>query len=67
MSLVVALDVDVELEEGTTYEGCLQTLDWTPLEPDGLEYKFYAPDVGLILELALTDEERIELVSVLGP
>jgi len=43
------------------YEGCLQTLDWVPLEPDALEYKFYASGVGLVMETTVNGEEATEL------
>lgn len=65
LALVRALGVTVELENGDVYEDCLQTLEWDPLSPDELEHKFYAPDVGLILEEGLTEDERLELESVL--
>ena len=61
MGFVVATDVTVELEDGTVFEGCVQILDWNPLEPDGLEYKYFAPGVGLVLEEVLHDDERVEL------
>jgi hypothetical protein len=43
---------------------CVQTLDFSPLEPDAIEHKFYAPDVGLILEVDPETGERLELVSI---
>jgi len=41
----------------------LQTRDFTPLSPDALEYKFYVPGVGLVLELDPETGERLELVE----
>jgi hypothetical protein len=29
----------------------LKTLEWTPLDPDAIEQKFYAPGVGFILKV----------------
>jgi hypothetical protein len=44
---------------------CVVTHDFTPLEPDANEQKFYAPGVGLILEVDVADGgTRLELVSV---
>jgi len=63
-AVVVASGVTVALENGTVYTGCIQTLEWDPLEPDGLDSKFYAPGVGLVLEVDLLDGERLELDSV---
>jgi len=62
MGCVVALDVSVELPDGTEYEDCLQTLDWAPLEPFALEYKFYAPTVGLVREQTLDGTEDAVLL-----
>ncbi|MGH2697387.1 MAG: hypothetical protein ACRDIW_10400, partial [Actinomycetota bacterium] len=33
-----------------TFQDVLVTEDWTPLEPDVLEHKIYAPEVGVVLE-----------------
>lgn len=62
MATVLALDEIVTVPAGT-YGGCLQTEDFTPLEPGISEEKFYAPGVGLVLEV---DDEgvRSELVDV---
>ncbi len=62
---VAALNQTVAIALGT-YAGCLHTEDFTPLEPGIVEDKFYAPGVGLILELD-PDGERLELVSVQNP
>jgi len=63
MGYVVATGVEVELSDGTVYEDCIQTLDWTSQEPFVMEYKYYAPNVGLVLEEHLGSEESAELVS----
>lgn len=63
MGMVVALGVDVELADGTVFENCLQVLDWNPLEPFGLEYKYFARDLGLVKEEKLGGEETAELVA----
>jgi len=34
-----------------------------PLEPSALEYKFIAEGVGVVLEVPLGSDERVELVS----
>ena len=43
MGLVIKTGVTVVLEDGTTYTNCVKTLEWTPLEPEGLEFKLDAP------------------------
>ncbi len=49
MGRVVEEGERLEVPAGS-FEDVLVTEDWTPLEPDVLERKFYAPDVGLIAE-----------------
>ncbi len=41
---------------------CLVTREFTPLEPDGREDKFYAPNIGLVLSVDRTNGERSELI-----
>ena len=41
---------------------CVVTREFTPLDPDVEEYKYYAPGVGLILEVG-QDGSRVELVE----
>jgi len=63
MGEVLALDASVSTEFGD-YEGCVQTRDFTPIEPDALEYKYYAYGVGFVLEEKPEEEVRIELVEM---
>lgn len=63
MVQIVATGVTVQLPGGTTYSGCVRRLDWDPLDPDGLEYKYYAPGIGLVLEESLDDGEELELTG----
>jgi hypothetical protein len=43
---------------------CLITKDFTPLEPGVFEHKYYAPGVGMILEVDPETGERLELVEM---
>jgi hypothetical protein len=43
---------------------CVVTRDFTPLEPDALVNKYYAPGVGPILEVDPETGERLELIEV---
>ncbi len=61
MGEVLRLGDAVTVPEGS-YEGVLVTRDWTPLEPGAEEEKYYAPGVGLVLEVE--GRARIELVEV---
>jgi hypothetical protein len=41
------------------------TKDYTPLEPNTVEHKYYAPGVGNVLEVeGKTPTQRLELVEV---
>jgi hypothetical protein len=43
---------------------CLVTKDFTPIDPDAVEHKYYKPGVGLILEVNVETGERMELVEI---
>ncbi len=43
---------------------CLVTKDFTPFEPDVIEHKYFAPAIGLILEVNPETGERLELVTL---
>lgn len=61
---VIATNETVTVPAGT-FTGCWMTEDGTPLEPDAIEYKYYAPGVGLILEVDPESGERLELTQIL--
>jgi hypothetical protein len=66
---VASVDESVTLtNNNTTYPHCLKTTETSPLEPDALENKFYAPNVGNVLVVDVTAGEKSELVQVIiGP
>ena len=62
----------LSLSEATTvpagsFAGCLQTLEYTPIDPGVFEQKFYASGVGLVLEVNVETNERIELIEFTIP
>ena len=63
---VLSLTEAVSVPAGS-FPSCLQTNDFTPLEPDVLEQKFFAPDVGLVLELDPESGDRTELIEFTVP
>ena len=63
-AIVVGVDQEVPIGLGA-FEGVLQTLDTTALEPEVAEYKYYAPGVGLVLEQALDEEGGVEFAIAL--
>jgi hypothetical protein len=60
---IVNIGLSVTIPYGQ-FDMCIQTHNWTELEPDLNEHKFYAPGVGLIKEVDLTDQFEIVLVSI---
>lgn len=62
MAQVVNIDKTIEIGLGT-FEGCLETMEFTPLEPGHREHKYYYPGTGLILEVSPRGGQ-LELVSV---
>lgn len=65
-AMVVSLNASATVPYGS-FNGCLQTHDFTRLEPDANEDKYYCPGVGLVLEEAAGDGVRIELIEVDEP
>ncbi len=64
MAEVLSLNESVSVTYGT-FENCLKTKEWTPLEPDVVEHKYYAPGIGVVLEVMVEGgEEKVELVEV---
>lgn len=66
MAEVVSLSVPVTVPFGS-FDNCLQTREFTPLDPDVNEYKYYCPGVGLALEVDVNTGTRIELTEVIRP
>jgi hypothetical protein len=48
-----------------SFDNLLMTEEWTPLEPNLLEHKYYAAGVGLVLEVTVQGGSgRVELVAI---
>lgn len=63
---VLSVEERAEVVAGS-YEGLLMTKEWTPLEPDILEYKFYAPGVGPVLALTVSPGWAREELTKIEP
>jgi hypothetical protein len=60
---VLSLDEQVSVPSGS-FTDVLMTKDWTPLDPDILEHKFYAPGIGPVLAIDVSGGSgREELVE----
>ena len=47
-----------------TYNNCVKTRNFTALEPDLNENKFYAPGIGLVKEEDVTDKTETKLIAI---
>lgn len=66
MAKIVSTTETVKTALGT-YSDCVKTENWTPLDPEVKEAKYYCKDVGgTVLELNVADDERDELIKVEG-
>ncbi|WP_052721609.1 hypothetical protein [Methanosarcina siciliae] len=65
MAEVVSMNESVSVPYGS-FENCLKTREWTPLEPGIEENKYYAAETGLLLEITVRGEaEKLELVEII--
>lgn len=71
MAEVQSLAAEPELGDdnvGDCSVGCLQTLEWTPLEADSFEFKYYQAGVGMVQEADPEDpESTVELIEFDSP
>ena len=64
MAEVLSLDETATVAYGT-FDHCLKTKDWSPLEPGIVENKYFAPGVGQILaETVQGGSDREELIDI---
>jgi hypothetical protein len=59
---ILSIDEAVSVPAGD-FTGCLHTHDYTPLEPEVNEEKYYCPGTGFVLAVDKTTDEREELVT----
>ena len=53
--------VDVPFGSWDEGDDVVETRDFSPLEPDVEEFKYYVPNIGLVLEVNFETGERVEL------
>ena len=66
MAEVVSLSESVVVQYGN-FNDCVKTREFTPLEPDVNEYKYYAQGIGMVLEVDVASGARTELIQVTTP
>ena len=65
MATVISLgEESVVVPYGEFSDDVLKAGEYTPLEPDAYEYKYYAPGVGMVMEVDPESGERVELVEI---
>lgn len=66
MAEVLGLNERVTVPYGT-FTNCLETKEWSPLEPDIVANKYYVPGIGCVLEVTVQGgSERVELINVVS-
>lgn len=63
---ILAIDATESTPGGACDASCLQTRDFTPLEPGEEEHKFYAAGIGLLVETVPGTADRVELMEFTG-
>lgn len=64
LAKVLSINETIEVS-GTTYENCIKTKDYSPYEPDVVEHKYYAPNVGVVYEeMVKGGTDKASLVEV---
>lgn len=63
---IIAVNEAVTVPEGA-FAGCVKIEEWNGLEAGSVEHKYFASQVGNVLEVGASGGERIELVDVIAP
>jgi hypothetical protein len=66
MAQVLSLDASTTVPYGS-FQNCLETKEWTPLEPGVSERKYYAAGVGMLSTRTVGGGDRSDLVSISAP
>jgi hypothetical protein len=67
LALVRRLDGAIKVRSGS-YHDVLVTEEWTPLEPNTVEYKYYARGIGNVAErVVVGGKDLVELIEVRQP
>jgi len=64
MGQVLSAKESVRVPSGS-YHDCVRTKDWSAIETDSVEHKYYSKEVGnVVLETEHNDQKRVELIEV---
>jgi hypothetical protein len=64
---VIGIDGDATSAFADCNGECLVTRDFSPLDPGVEENKYYAPGIGMVLEINLETGDRVELIDATTP
>lgn len=65
LSLNESVTVPFPPSSSTTFTNCLKTKDFTPLEPDAIEHKFYAPGIGNVQIVDPATGNHVDLINII--
>ena len=61
---VLSLNESVTVPFGS-YDNCLRTRNWNPLDMETIEEKYYAPGIGVVQEVMVKGgDERVVLTDI---
>jgi len=60
---ILAVDGEENAIAASCNTACLVTRDFSPLDPEALENKYYVPGIGLIVEIDIESGDRVELID----
>jgi hypothetical protein len=66
MAELLSANESVSVPYGS-FENVIQTKDYTPLEPELLEHKYYAKGIGMVKEIDLNTGEEVVLIDFIAP
>ncbi len=62
---VLSVTASAQAAAASCSADCMLTKDYTPISPDKIEYKYYAPGIGFVLEVdPATGQRGVELVEI---
>ncbi len=67
MAEILSLTASESVSAASCTGDCVQTRDFSPLAPGVEEHKYYAPNIGFILEVDVENGDRVELISMSKP
>jgi len=67
MAEVIGVTGSAVVPAASCIGNCVVTRDWTPMDPDVEENKYYASGIGVILEVNPDTGEQVELISHMTP